>query len=68
MTKTKINVDATFGTEVKVGDIVAAGQQLGVIPGCGEPVSCKKKGVVREIIFDPEDHQFVIVIDHNLSI
>ena len=62
MTNIKINVDATFGTEVKVGDIIEVGQQLGVMPGCGEPVMCEKKGVVREIIFDPEDHRFMIVI------
>ncbi len=62
MTDIKINVDATFGTEVKVGDIIEVGQRLGVMPGCGEPVVCDKKGLVREIIFDHEEHRFVIVI------
>lgn len=62
MTEIKINIDATFGTKVKVGDKIAVGQQLGVMPSCGEPVISEKTGVVKEIIFDPEEHQFMMVI------
>jgi Na+-translocating ferredoxin:NAD+ oxidoreductase RnfC subunit len=62
MTDTKINVDATFGAEVKVGDIVEPGQQLGIDPNAGQPVISEIKGMVKEIIFDSEDHQLQIVI------
>ena len=62
MKETKVNIDATFGTEVKVGDVVQAGQKLGIKPDCFEPEVCRKKGAVEEIIFDPAEHSFQIVI------
>jgi len=64
MTETKINVDATFGTEVKIGDIVAVGQQLGIKPGSAQRVTNKIKGLVKEIKFDSEEHQLQIIISY----
>jgi len=64
MTETTINIDAVFGTEVKVGDTIKGGQQLGVESGSGQPVFSKVNGLVKEIIFDSQDHQFQIVISH----
>ena len=63
MTETKINIDATFGAEVKVGDRIKAGQRLGVGPDCGQRVFSEVGGLVREIVFDPQEHQFVVVIE-----
>ncbi len=64
MTETKINVDAVFGTEVKVGDIIEIGQQLGADPGSGQFVLSQVKGQVKAIVFDAQDHQFQIIISH----
>jgi len=64
MTETTINVDAVFGTEVKVGDVIEIGQKLGADPGSGQFVLSEVKGQVKAIVFDAQDHQFQIIISH----
>ncbi len=62
MREIEIKVDATYGVKVKVGDKVSKGQEAGKNPFANEVVTCPVSGVVREIRFEPENHEFVIVL------
>jgi len=58
-----LRVDATFGLNVKVGDEVPTGHRLGVSAKTAKVLCSPASGVVREIAFDPDRHEFRIVID-----
>ena len=55
-----VSVDATYGTQVEVGDVVEAGHSLGRAVGSDEPVLAPFRAVVRGIGFNPEDHSLEI--------
>jgi hypothetical protein len=55
-----IRVEATYGTTVKVGDRVTAGQRLGIDTDHRTPVLSPADGEVRVVVFDAETHTFVI--------
>lgn len=62
MKKIVIKVDATYGVKVKVGNTVSQGQEIGKNPFASEVVTCPVSGVVRDIRFEPANHEFVIVL------
>jgi Na+-translocating ferredoxin:NAD+ oxidoreductase RnfC subunit len=58
-----LRVDATYDLTVKVGDRINRGDTLSQNPERGAPSTAPATGVVRSIRFDPERHEFVIVIE-----
>jgi Na+-translocating ferredoxin:NAD+ oxidoreductase RnfC subunit len=57
-----LRVDATYDLTVKVGDRVRQGERLSRNPEPDAPSTSPATGVVRSVQFDPERHEFVIVI------
>ena len=62
MREIEIKVDATYGVTVKVGDKVSKGQEIGQKSFAGEIATSPVSGVVRNIRFEPTNHEFVIVL------
>ncbi|MBW8003083.1 MAG: hypothetical protein FVQ80_13870 [Planctomycetes bacterium] len=60
--KIEIKVDATYGVKVKVGDNVDRGQEIGKASCTGQMVTASISGVVREIRFEPQSHEFAVVL------
>ncbi len=58
-----LTADATCGVDAKVGDHIPAGRRIGVQTETGKPLIAPQSGAVSEIIFDPDRHEFRIVID-----
>jgi Na+-translocating ferredoxin:NAD+ oxidoreductase RnfC subunit len=56
-----IRVDATSGTELKVGSEVRQGQRLGSLSD-EKDVICPVSGTIGSIRFDPGAHEFVITV------
>ena len=57
-----LHVDATYDLTVKAGDAVRQGGRLSRDPSLGTASMAPIAGVVKSIRFDPEHHEFVIVI------
>ncbi len=55
-------VDATFGVLVKIGERVKKGDKLGLSSELKEIIS-EEEGIVKNIIFDGQEHVFIIEID-----
>jgi hypothetical protein len=55
-------VDATYNLTVKLGDTVRQGERLSRDLSPGTLSMAPTTGVVRSVQFDPERHEFVIVI------
>ena len=55
-------VDATFGVLVKIGERVKKGDKLGLSSNLEEIIS-EEEGIVKNIIFDGQEHVFIIEID-----
>jgi len=62
-----LNVDATFGVKVKVGDIVKKGMELGKIPDNKGTLLSPESGVVSNIYFNPQNHTLEIKIKRGLQ-
>jgi len=60
--ETILRVDATYDLTVKVGDRVCRGDRLSQNPEAGAVSTASVAGTIRSIQFDPERHEFVIVI------
>ncbi len=60
--ETVLRVDATYDLAVKVGDSVRQGDRLSQNPEADRLSTAPVAGIVRNIRFDPERHEFVIVI------
>jgi len=57
-----LRVDATYDLTVKTGDAVRQGERLSHDPSKGTASIAPMTGVIRSIRFDPDHHEFVIVI------
>lgn len=57
-----LRVDATYDLTVKVGDRVRTGERLSRDRLRGAASTAPVTGVVESIRFDPQRHEFVIVI------
>jgi Na+-translocating ferredoxin:NAD+ oxidoreductase RnfC subunit len=57
-----VQIDATYGLTVEVGDYVRRGERLGNVPGAPTACVCPVDGTVESIRFDGERHEFVISI------
>ncbi len=57
-----LRVDATYDLTVKAGDAIRRGERLSRDPSPGTAFIAPMAGIVRSIRFDPEHHEFVIVI------
>ncbi len=57
-----LRVDATYDLTVKVGDKVRPGERLSRDRSPGAASTAPVMGVVENIRFDPQRHEFVIVI------
>jgi|YelNatPaOPRAMG01_1025707.scaffolds.fasta_scaffold00665_6 biotin carboxyl carrier protein len=55
-------VDATFGVLVKIGERVKKGDKLGLSSNLKDIIS-EEEGIVKNIIFDGQEHIFIIEID-----
>ncbi len=63
MTMTKpftLQVEATSGIKIKVGDRVKKGEKVGLSPGPNNSVLSPREGIVEDIAFDSEKHMFAI--------
>jgi Na+-translocating ferredoxin:NAD+ oxidoreductase RnfC subunit len=67
MSRISLNVDATCGLAVKVGDRVEAGDRIGNAPETGQPVETPVSGVVASVDFQSDDHSFLVAIDADQS-
>ena len=57
-----LKADATSGLKVKLGQKVQKGERLGTTPDTNKPLICPAEGVVEKISFNPDEHDFTIVI------
>lgn len=57
-----VRVDATYGPTVKVADKVRQGDRLCDADPAQASCVCPVWGVVEDVHFDPERHEFVISI------
>ena len=57
-----LRVDATYDLTVKVGGRIRQGERLSQNPSAGASAAAPATGVVKSIRFDPERHEFEIVI------
>ena len=62
MADTVLRADATFGLKVKVGDTIRPLEKIGSTGGNRCPVTSPVSGIVESISFDPDSHEFVVVI------
>jgi Na+-translocating ferredoxin:NAD+ oxidoreductase RnfC subunit len=60
--ETTVRVDATYDLTVKAGDRVRRGERLSRAPEPAARPIAPVAGVIKSIQFDPERHEFVIVI------
>lgn len=60
--ETILRVDATYNLTVKVGDRVRRGERLSQKRESAALSVTPAAGVIKSIQFDPEHHEFVIVI------
>ena len=58
----ELAAEASFGVKVKPGDHVEKGQQLAVKSGGQEPLTSPAAGIVQDVTFDSDGHQFIITI------
>ena len=64
MSEREIRLDATADVFVRCGDRVVKNQVIGQkADGSCQPFLCPVDGVVREVVFDGEGHEFVVVIE-----
>lgn len=56
-------VEASYGTKVKIGDKVKKGQILGISLDFKEEVRSTIDGLVRGIEFNPQNHSFLIEVE-----
>jgi len=59
--ETTVQVSAAYHLKVAVGDTVRQGDAICEAPEAHEPTA-SISGVVKSIQFDPQQHEFVIVI------
>jgi Na+-translocating ferredoxin:NAD+ oxidoreductase RnfC subunit len=57
-----LRVEATYDLTVEVGDRVRRGERLSRSPESDATSAAPVAGTVKSIQFDPERHEFVIVI------
>jgi len=62
MTEVILRIDATFGLKVKVGDKVRQREDLGKNADTGDSATCPISGLVKSVSFDPENHEFLVVV------
>ncbi len=62
MSEVVLRTDATFGLKVKIGDEVHRGQKISTEPTAKCPVASPIRGVVKSVSFDPESHEFLVVV------
>ena len=62
MSKVVLRTDATFGLKVKIGDKVRRGQKIGTEPSAKCPAASPISGVIKSVSFDPESHEFLVVV------
>ena len=62
MKKIEIKVEASLGTEVRVGDEIKAGEFLGIDAKTWKKVFSPMDGFVEECGFEAERHEFIITI------
>ncbi len=62
MSKVVLRTDATFGLKVKIGDKVRRGREIGTEPAAQCPVASPISGVIKSVSFDPESHEFLVVV------
>ena len=55
-----LEVEATRGIKVKVGDRVKKGEKIDLVSQVSDPVLSPAEGIVEEISFDDRKHMFVI--------
>jgi Na+-translocating ferredoxin:NAD+ oxidoreductase RnfC subunit len=60
--ETILRVEATYDLTVEVGDRVHRGKRLSRSPESDTTSTAPVAGTVKSIQFDPERHEFVIVI------
>ena len=60
--ETIVRVSATGGLNVQVGERVRRGQELSAGPSTDSPSTAPVSGFIERIQFDPDNHEFVIVI------
>ncbi len=63
MTMTKpftLQVEATPGIKIKVGDRVKKGEKVGLSPDLNNSVLSPREGIVEDIAFEGAKHMFVI--------
>ena len=58
----EVEVEATGGVNVQLGDRISRGQALGLAPAFSGPVVSPADGVVAAIGFNPTTHRFEISI------
>ena len=61
-TDVNLRLDATYHLTVSVGDKIRRGDPLCTGPGPQEERTAPVSGIVRDIQFDPGNHEFVIRI------
>ena len=61
-TQITLRVEASYGCNVKVGDVLEPGTQIGNALGTKLPVNTPTAGIVRSVDFNSKDHSFGIVI------
>lgn len=62
MNQVTLRLDATWHLTVAVGDTVRRGQRMNEGPETNESSRAPVSGIVKSIQFDPDHHEFVIVI------
>ena len=62
MSKVVLRTDATFGLKVKIGDKVRRGREIGTEPNTQCPSTSPISGVIKSVSFDPESHEFLVVV------
>lgn len=60
-----LRVDATYGVAVKRGDVVCAGEAVSAAASAQTSCVCPVSGVVQEVRFEPDRHEFVVSIVPN---
>ncbi|HOJ92535.1 MAG TPA: hypothetical protein PKW23_02590 [Dictyoglomaceae bacterium] len=55
-------VDATFGILVRVGDKIQKGDKLGIDKNLKD-ILAQEDGVVKNIVFDGNEHMFLIEVE-----
>ncbi len=60
--RVRVRVSATYHLNVEVGSTIRQGQKMNEGPETDESSRAPVSGVVRNIRFDPERHEFVLVI------